>query len=333
MTGLSSVTMRLFKPKSARTRGFRIYYASDVHGSGVCWRKFLRAASFYEVDALIMGGDLTGKLLAPVVRDGDGWTARLLGEQQIVRTEEELAELVKALGMNGFYPWLTSPEDLERFRADVAYRDETFERAMVDELAAWMRLADERLGPVDKRAYVIPGNDDPWCIDPVLTQAESVVACDGQIARLGDHEMLSLAWANRTPWDSPRELDEDDLYARLKALADELESPASAIFNIHPPPFDSELDIAAELDDTLRPIVRGGQPHMVPVGSTAVRQIIEEVQPLVSLHGHIHESRGIVRIGRTVAINSGSEYNSGRIHGCLVEMSADAVLTSQLVTG
>jgi uncharacterized protein len=327
------ISLRLFKPKRDRPRGFRLYYASDVHGSGRCWRKFLNASSFYDVDALIMGGDLTGKLLAPIVRRPDGWSGRLLGEEHLARDEEELEELVSAFRLNGFYPWVTTPAELERFRAEEAYREEIFERAMVEELADWMRLADERLIPADTRAYVMPGNDDPWCVDPVLGEAASVVSCDESVTRVGDHELLSFAWANPTPWNSPRELDEDALYARLRGLADTLESPATAIFNLHAPPFDSELDTAAELDEDLRPVVRGGQPHLIPVGSTAVRQIIEETQPLLSLHGHIHESRGIVRLGRTVAINSGSEYNSGRIHGCLVELSADAVMSSQLVTG
>jgi uncharacterized protein len=71
----------------------------------------------------------------------------------------------------------------------------------------------------------------------------------------------------------------------------------------------------------------------MPVGSTAVRQIIEEVQPLLALHGHIHESRGATRIGRTVAINSGSEYNTGRIHGAVVRFDDEHVIGHQFVIG
>lgn len=145
--------------------------------------------------------------------------------------------------------------------------------------------------------------------------------------------MLSVAPSNPTPWNSPRELSEDQLYDLLKRLASQLEQPERAIFNIHVPPYDSQLDTACELDETLRPVMSGSQPHLIPVGSTAVRQIIEEYQPLVSLHGHIHESRGVAKIGRTVAINPGSEYNSGKIHGCILELGDDALYTSQLVSG
>ena len=99
------------------------------------------------------------------------------------------------------------------------------------------------------------------------------------------------------------------------------------------PPYDSRLDRAVELDAELRPRHHGGQPVEIPVGSTAVRDVIDEFQPLLALHGHIHESRGEARLGRTLAINSGSEYNTGRLHGVVVEVGDDAVLSHQFVVG
>ena len=47
---------------------------------------------------------------------------------------------------------------------------------------------------------------------------------------------------------------------------------------------------------------------MIHAGSTAVRASIEKHQPLVGLHGHIHESKGFVTLGRTLCLNPGSEY-------------------------
>ena len=311
----------------------RLYYASDVHGSDVCWRKFLNAAPHYEVTALIMGGDLTGKGLAPVVRHDGSWTIPIAGEERPVSTEEELQELEAGLRRSGLYPARMSQAELERLRADTAYRDEVFDRAIVDEVRRWMDLADERLTGGDVMAYVMPGNDDPWPIDEAIDGHDRVVACDGRVVRVGTHEMISLAWANRTPWDSPRELDEDDLYTRIRALTDQLESPRSAIFNLHVPPYDSGLDTATELDETFRPVTIGGQPHEIPVGSTAVRQAIEEVQPALALHGHIHESRGITQIGRTVCVNPGSNYATGRIDGAVIDLTEDGVRHKHLVTG
>jgi Predicted phosphoesterases, related to the Icc protein len=177
------------------------------------------------------------------------------------------------------------------------------------------------------------GNDDPWSCDAILESASHVVSCDLRIVEVGGHEMISCSYANPTPWASPRELNEDDLYTKVKVLADQLERPETAIFNLHAPPKASGLDTAYEIDDQLRIVVRNGKPHEIPVGSTAVRQLIEEYQPLLALHGHIHESRGAATIGRTLAINSGSEYATGRVHGAIVKLSDDAVLSHQFTIG
>jgi Icc-related predicted phosphoesterase len=304
-----------------------------VHGSRVCWRKFVNCAAFYGVGAIVMGGDLCGKGLVPVVRNGAGWNATLGGEDRHVGDEAQLEELEKAIRHNGLYPWRTTPDELEALRQDSALADATFERVMLDEIREWMAFADGRLGADGPRAFVMAGNDDPWSVDDVVRQAAHVVHCDERIVDVLGHEMLSFGWANRTPWNTDRELDEEELYRRLRELCDRLERPGEAILNLHVPPYDSGLDTAIELDDTLAPVYRGGRPREIPVGSTAVRQIIEEVQPALALHGHIHESRGITTIGRTIAINPGSDYASGRIEGCVVEMRGDAVRTKQLVSG
>lgn len=312
----------------------RLFYAGDVHGSRVCWKKFVNAAAHYPADALVMGGDLTGKALVPIVRGGDGsYVARVIGEHRVARTAEELDEMQKAISTNGMYPLIVDPGEARLLAEDSTRREEAFEAALLDELRLWVRFADERLGDTDTRAYVIPGNDDPWSIDEVLASGESVVACDEQVQTLGPHELVSFGYSNRTPWQTPRELDEEEIYLRLKRLVDQLETPARAIFNIHVPPYESGLDTAFEVDDDLRYVMKGGRPHEVPTGSRAVRRIIEEAEPLLSLHGHIHESKGVTKIGRTVAINPGSDYGSGHLDGCLVHLEPDRVVNHYLVSG
>lgn len=312
----------------------RLFYAGDVHGSRVCWKKFINAAAHYPADVLVMGGDLTGKGLVPIVRKGDGsYSARVIGEQRVARTAEELDQMQLAITTNGMYPLIVDQEEARRLAEDAAWREEEMEKALLDELRLWVGFADERLSGTETLAYVIPGNDDPWSIDAVLASGASVVACDESIQQLGPHEMVSLGYSNRTPWKTPRELDEDEIYERLKRLADQLETPRRAIFNIHVPPYESSLDTAFEVDDDLRYVMKGGRPHEVPTGSPAVRQIIEETQPLLSLHGHIHESKGVTRIGRTMAINPGSDYGSGHLDGCLVHLAPDRVVNQYLVSG
>lgn len=312
----------------------RLFYAGDVHGSRLCWKKFVNAAAHYPADALVMGGDLTGKALVPIVREGDGsYSAEVIGERRTARTAEELDQIQRAISSNGMYPLIVDPEEARALATSTERREEAFEQALLDELRLWVELADERLAGTGTRAYVIPGNDDPWEVDAVLASGSSVVACDETVEEIGPHEMASFGYSNRTPWHTPRELDEEEIYARLKRLVDQLEEPGRAILNIHVPPYESSLDTAFEVDEDLRYVMKGGRPHEVPTGSPAVRQIIEETQPLLSLHGHIHESRGVTKIGRTVAINPGSDYGSGHLDGCLVHLAPDRVVNQYLVSG
>ncbi len=319
--------------RSAANITASIYYASDVHGSEQCWRKFLGAGRFYKVGALIMGGDLTGKAIVPITREGDQYTATFLGERQRAQGDEQLEELLKAIRFNGMYPWVASAAEISSHSADAAARDALFDQVMLAELRRWIELADERMAPQGIDVYVMAGNDDPWACDQVIAAASHVRDCDDKVVRVGPHEMISLSYANPTPWHSPRELDEDALYARIKSLADQLEDPATSIFNLHVPPYDTGLDRAREIREDLTVVYKNGGAVEIPVGSTAVLEAIKEYQPLVSLHGHIHESRGEARIGRTLALNSGSEYNSGRIHGVVVKLAEDQVVSHQFTIG
>jgi Icc-related predicted phosphoesterase len=280
-----------------------------------------------------MGGDLTGKGLVPIVSSEDGYSARVIGEVRVAHTGEEVRQLEDAIGMNGMYPVHMTEAEVARLRDDRARLDELFQRVIVETMARWIKLADERLAGSGVQAYVIAGNDDPWSVDGVIASGSSVVACDEMITLVNGHEMLSFGYSNITPWKTPRELGEEELYDRLRKLADKLESPGSAIMNIHVPPYDSSLDTAFEVADDLTYVTKGGAPHEVPVGSPAVRQIIEEVQPALSLHGHVHESKGITRIGRTYAINPGSDYSSGHLEGTVVELAGDDVIARHLVRG
>jgi Icc-related predicted phosphoesterase len=324
--------MSLFR-RAGDSGRLRLYYASDVHGSDVLWRKFLNAAKHYECSHLIMGGDLMGKAMVPIVRSNGSHSAWVVGEERRADTPEQLEELVRAIRLNGFYPLETTPEEHRAMRDDASVRERLFARAMTEDLERWVGLAEERLSSTGVQLYVMPGNDDPWSIDEILQRSPVVHFCDGRIVEVGGHEMLSSGFSNPTPWASPRELSEDELYARLHALAEQLTSPSTAIFNLHVPPYDSGLDTAMEIDEELRPVLKSGRPNEIPVGSTAVRQLLEEFQPALALHGHIHESRGITRIGRTVAINPGSDYSSGRLEGCVVDLTDEGVKHFQLLSG
>lgn len=321
------------KGKERTSRQLALYYTSDIHGSERCFLKFLNAAKFYNVNTLILGGDLTGKVLVPIVEVDGHWEMTFLGRHEVLRTLEEVADAEKRIRFNGFYPYRCTPDELARMEADRAYADRVFRQVMRDSVERWVRLAEERLRGTGVRCFVMPGNDDEFEIDEVLAGSDVVVNPDGAIVEIDGYQMLSLAWANPTPWKSPRELPEEELAARIERLARELDPSLPAIFNLHCPPYDSTLDSAPQLREDLSVVMVGGQPNMLPVGSRAVREAIERYQPVVSLHGHIHESRGAVRIGRTLCINPGSAYGEGVLHGALVRLENDRVASYQLVSG
>jgi len=325
--------MGLFKRKGkgGGNAATRLYYASDIHGSGVLWRKFLNAASAYRAQVLVMGGDVTGKVVVPLVEREDGFHVDLFGERSVVRGEE-LERMEQKIRDNGMYPHRMTAADVERVAAlSEAEREEWFGDVMRRTFDGWLAMADERLD-ADTRCFVMPGNDDPPGVDRSIEAARKVEACDDRVVAFGDHTMISLGYANETPFDSPRELPEEQLFERICALADEAGPMERCIFNLHVPPYDSQLDTAPALDENLAVVMSGSAPKMVPVGSRAVREAIERYQPLLSLHGHVHESPGATRIGRTLSINPGSDYHTGRISGCLIALKGDTV-RHQFVTG
>jgi Icc-related predicted phosphoesterase len=313
----------------------RLYYAGDVHGSEKLWRKFVNAAAFYEAEVLVMGGDLTGKVLVPIVEHKPGvWVARLLGRERKAKGEDKLADLERRIRLNGFYPVRCGREEYERIEGDSQYRDRVFRITMRDELARWLNLAHDKLAGSGVRLFLMPGNDDEYDIDEVIAKApEPIVPCDGKVLPLDGVQMLSSAWANPTPWNSPRELPEDRLFDKLVELAVGLEPEIPAIFNLHCPPFDSRLDMAPQVTDDLHVVTEGGEPKLVPVGSRAVRRLIEEYRPILGLHGHIHESRGAMTLGQTLCVNPGSLYAEGVLDGVVVDISDGRVVSHQLVSG
>lgn len=313
---------------------FKIFFATDIHGSDLCWKKFVNAGRFFDCQVLIMGGDMTGKMLVPVVERGrDRFSVRLAGEDRTVG-EAGLPRIMKLIADSGYYPYRTTPDEIEALEKDRDAVDRLFHQKMEETLERWMQIADERLDGTDIRCYLGPANDDPPFIDEVLARSNLIVNPEGQLIELPEGwTMISVGWSNLTPWDSPRELPEDELLNRINAEAAKVPRMDRAIFNLHVPPKDSQLDTAALLNPDLSPVLSGGAPVTAGVGSSAVRASIELHQPALGLHGHIHESRGMIKIGRTVCINPGSEYSDGVLRGALVTLSDRGLKRHQLVAG
>ncbi len=298
----------------------RLFFATDIHGSDVCWRKFLNSGKHYEADVIILGGDMTGKALVPVVDDGGGrWHATLLENRHQLAGLEEVEPFEQMVRRRGYYPFRTTPDEMQELQADDERTTKLFHDLMLKRVEEWIALADERLEGQDLRCFVCPGNDDQFEVDEVISSARNVELAEGRVVDIDGFQLASTGWANITPWNTFREEEEPQLAERIEQVASQVTAdPEHTIFSLHCPPYQSGLDEAPELDENMR-LKHGGRAP-VPVGSKAVREAIERHQPTLALHGHIHECRGNARIGKTLCINPGSSYEQGELLGAVVDL-------------
>ena len=296
----------------------RIFFATDIHGSDVCWRKFLNAGAFHKADVLIMGGDMTGKAMVPITVDNGSWRVTLQEQEQVLSSEAEVEAMEKRIRDRGYYPIRLSPDDFAAWNADSSLVDARFKAEMLGQVERWMALADERLAGKGIRCVVSPANDDIFEVDPIIDAAKLVDLGESNLIDLDGFSMVSTGWANPTPWNTFRELPEDELRSRIDALVAGVADRQRSIFNFHAPPYGSNLDNAPKIGEDMR-YVSGGQA-LIPVGSKAIRDAILEYGPALSLHGHIHEGRGAVKLGRTLAVNPGSSYEDGVLQAAILDL-------------
>jgi Icc-related predicted phosphoesterase len=316
----------------------RIFYASDVHGSNRCFKKFLNAGGFYGCEAIVLGGDITGKAIVPFVEASPGeFHVTFLGKDHVLKSEDEVRALEERVGDTGYYPHRCSRDEADALAADPPRLTALFLDKIVARVEEWMALAEERLnGDRLMPCYVNAGNDDPREIDEVIDSASRVEFLEGRVVEMpAGLELASCGFANITPWRCPRDVEEDELAGRLEAVASKVETPEWAIFNFHCPPYDTQIDQGPVLGEDMRMRSTAGGVEMHPVGSTACRDVIERYQPLLGFHGHLHESRGTFKLGNTVCINPGSEYSEGILRGALVEVNEKKrkLKSTQLISG
>jgi uncharacterized protein len=313
----------------------KLFYVTDLHGSEICWRKFLNAGKFYNADVVILGGDITGKAMVPIVQRASGvWDASLQDHLETLETEGEVERFSKRVMDRGYYPIRVSGEEYQALQGDEDLVDKRFKEVMLDGTERWIAMAEERLAGTGIRVVACPANDDMFEIDGLLAGASVVETGDeDHPIQLGDLTMVSMGWTNPTPWHTFREAEEPELARRIERALAAASDPSTTIFNFHAPPYGSSLDSAPALNPDLT-YVSGGQA-LRPVGSTSVRDAIERFQPLLSLHGHIHESKGAARIGGTLALNPGSSYEEGVLQAAIVNLDTRKrrVKNYQLVNG
>jgi Icc-related predicted phosphoesterase len=294
----------------------RIFFATDIHGSEVCFRKFLNLGG--RADVLIMGGDISGKHVVPIVEDAHSYyTVPDFGDLRL-ETEEDKVDFEQRLADKGIYPYVCSADQFKQFSFDGQYKKDIHRDLAIRRLKSWVELANARLKGSKTKVVMNCGNDDPEYLDQVLDNGTpAVVHAEGRVLPINDDlQLLSTGYTTETPWCTEREDDDDVFHGRLCTLLRSVSKYDNCIFNFHCPPKDTRLDLAPKLTQDKRPIVGvNGQLEVHHVGCKSVRDAIEKYKPVASLHGHIHESRGIDHIGRTVCINPGSVYSTGSLLG------------------
>ena len=310
-----------------------LFFATDVHGSDICWKKFINAAKFYGADIIILGGDMTGKAIVPIIhQQGDTYKAILLEQESLLKGEDQVVEMEKHIKSRGYYPYRTTPDEIGELNAQPERVDAIFHAEVLKTAEQWLAYADEKLEGSGIRCYVAPANDEMFELDVLSRTSKHVQLVEGEVVELDrDHEMISSGWSNVTPWNTYREEDDDKLRVRYDAMLSQLKNPSSSVFNLHVPPYGTTLDDVPELDKDLTPKLGGRS--LVPVGSNAVRDIILEYQPILGLHVLIHEGKGAIRVGKTLCINPGSMYEQGRLLGAVVTLARNKVKSYILTTG
>jgi Icc-related predicted phosphoesterase len=327
--------MAFGRKKRSSTQGTRVFFCTDLHGSDVCFKKFINAADFYGTEILIMGGDVTGKMVVPIARQATGvHLTSFAGEELEFTSEEEVSAFKRQLGNMGFYPATMDEDEFRAIKASQDEQDQLFKRLIRSRLEQWLDYAETKLEGTGVRVFAAPGNDDFFEVDDLLSASNAIELLEMKVHRLTDeHEIITSGWTNPTPWNTERECTEDELAIRLESMFEQVEDMERCIFNIHVPPNNAKIDICPKLDENMKVVYDMGNPVMAPAGSTAVRAAIERLQPLVGLHGHIHEGRGETKIGRTLCLNPGSVYSEGVLNGLLFTLAEGQVKDYQFTQG
>ena len=300
----------------------KILIVSDLHGSNACFKKCVAMVKETSPNVLVVAGDFLGKSIAKFRRNDDGSTEYFprKGARQIL-TEDVFVKLKNSWSDSGVYP--VEVTEL----GDESTDEELQTSAGIRRLTQWLDYGHQAFP--DLQVVAIPGNDDPDALVEVLQTHPWVKNVDGRIVCIHGYEFLGLGYSNETPWETPRELTEEEIAEKLKELSGKVTNPRRTIAVVHIPPRDSNLDLAPNLerlpDGTLQITGTGYSA----CGSSAVRQFIETFSPLLLICGHCHSSGGVARIDHTLCVNPGSTFQRGLLLARVVVLDGETIVGEQ----
>src|SRR5256885_1588878 len=205
----------------------RIFYVTDLHGSEICWKKFLNAGAFYKADVVILGGDVTGKAMVPIVQKANGaWDASLQDHRQTLESESEVVEFEKRVMNRGYYPIRVSDAEYVAMQEDPVLVDKRFKEVMLDGTERWIDMAEDKLAGTGIRAIACPANDDMFEIDDLLAHASFVeTGDDDHPIEIDGFKIISMGWTNPTPWHTFREEPEEGIAKRIETALQHADDP------------------------------------------------------------------------------------------------------------
>lgn len=312
-------SLSLAKPDGAT----RVLFATDLHGSTRCFRQLLRLALNGPADVVVVGGDVTGKRIVPIVRQGPGeryWVPLYKGRELFFTSRNEANGFESQLADEGIYSYSCDEPMFAEFSSEQPKNGAVWQQLVEDRVAIWGELAAAQMAQTKVTFFFNAGNDDFFFVDDAIDRTGVFVRPEGKVVAVDGHlTMISCGYANLTPFLCPRDVSEDELERRIAGMAEKVGDFSKCIFNLHCPPQGTALDKAAKLDDERRRQLTVMGVEEYGAGSVAVRRAIEQYQPAVALHGHIHESAAHEYIGGTLCINPGSEYSEGILRFALMD--------------
>ncbi|MCL7388472.1 MAG: metallophosphoesterase [Thaumarchaeota archaeon] len=306
---------------------FKIFFMADIHNSEIVFRRFLSIPKYYDVDVLILSGDLTGKAIIPIIDlGGERYQYTFKGKTEIIEGCERLKDALIELRNRGLYTHICTEDELEELKNKPDEVDKLFKKLISETIQEWVRSIEEII-PKEKDVILMPGNDDILEIDPIIQKSDRVIYPLNRLVELPlGYGMISMDYVNPTPWNTPRESEEKNLWKMLEEKTGLVDREwGKIICSFHPPPYNTKLDLAPKLDRNLRPVYSFGELEKENVGSKSVRRFFEKYNPLIGLHGHIHESPGYDKVGKTIVFNPGSEYSAGILKGVILELDRDGL--------
>lgn len=305
----------------------RIFFTADIHNSELVFRKILSLPNVYNPDVIIISGDLTGKAIVPIIKKDEGsYYCSFQGEKYEMKSYEEVNEMKMKLLNKGIYPYVCSKEEVIELQNNQDKLNSLFNKLIVERIKFWVNELEEKI-PENVKIIMMPGNDDIFEIDEVINSSKRVIYPLGKVINIEyDYQIISLDYVNPTPWNTPREADENEIMKMIERNIDKIENMNKVICNFHCPPYNTNIDLAPKLDKKLRPVYKFGELELQHVGSKAIRKFMEKYSPMLGLHGHIHESEGFDKIGKTLVINPGSQYSAGMLKGVIIDLDKNGIV-------